>query len=226
MTMNQAESYLERPNLYNNIDGMGELVMGFYVLGSALFAWFNLHSPTNSVWHKIYMFAIYMAVMLAIMHYGNQAIKERITYRRTGFVAYRPRDKYWIPFVLGAGVSALLSAIVYLIVRRHWDISTATPVFVMGLMFAAMYVRLARTVRWKWAMFYIVVATVLAIAALPADLPEAFANHTGWTLAIPAKVVGAYWLTFVVCGAEMMISGSVSFWLYLRHTQAPAQEGQ
>ena len=63
-------------------------------------------------------------------------------------------------------------------------------------------------------------------STLPADLVETFANHTSLTSAIPAKVVGAYWLTFVVCGAVLMISGGISFWLYFHHTQAPAQEGQ
>jgi len=38
--------------------------------------------------------------------------------------------------------------------------------------------------------------------------------------------VGAYWLTFAVFGAVMMVSGGISFWLYLRHTQAPVQEGR
>jgi hypothetical protein len=42
----------------------------------------------------------------------------------------------------------------------------------------------------------------LVLAALPPDLTEAFANHTSLTSALPAKVVSAYWITFVVYGAE------------------------
>ena len=73
-------------------------------------------------------------------------------------------------------------------------------------------------------MFGILVAGALVIAALPADVLELVANHTSAAPAIPAKVVGAYWLTFVVYGVALMISGGISFWLYLRHTQGPAQE--
>jgi len=222
--MNQVESLLERPKLYYNIDGVGELGMGFMCLAYALFAWLSSHAPQNSAWHRMYTFVIYMTVMVAILHYGPKAIKNRITYRRTGFVDYRPRDKYWVPMALGAGVSALLAAGLYLAVRRHWVIST--PGSLMGLVLAVGWVRLARTVRWKWAIVGVMVAAAIVIAALPADVTETFANHTGLTSAVPAKVVGAYWLTFAVFGAVMMVSGGISFWLYLRHTQAPVQEGR
>ena len=222
--MNQIQSYLERPKLYYNIDGVGELGMGFMCLAYALFAWLQLHAPQHSAWNQTYTFVIYLAAMVSIIHYGSKAIKDRITYRRTGFVDYRPRDKYWIPMALGAGVSALLGAGLYLAVRRHWQISAPGSLF--GLVLAAMYVRLAKSVRWKWAIFCVMVAGALVIAALPADLLETFANHTGLTSAVPAKVVGAYWLTFGVSGAVMLISGGISFWLYLHNTQAPGQESR
>ena len=176
------------------------------------------------MWNQMYTFLIYVGVMVSIIHYGSRAIKNRITYRRTGFVDYRPRDKYWVPAGLGAGVSALLGAGLYLAVRRHWEI--ATPFSLLGLLVAALYIRTARTVRWKWAVFGVMVAGAFIIVALPADLLEAFANHNSLTPAIPARAVGAYWLIFTFYGAVFLISGAISFWLYLRHTQAPEQEGQ
>lgn len=72
----------------------------------------------------------------------------------------------------------------------------------------------------------VVVAAVVGIAALPAGLVETFANHSGLTSAIPAKALGAYWLTFVAGGTVLMISGGISFCLYLRRTQPPVQERQ
>jgi uncharacterized membrane protein YhaH (DUF805 family) len=220
--MDSLKSVLDRPKAYYNVDGVGELGIGFMCLGYALLSWIQLHAPKNSAWHQGYAGMAYLAVMVAIIHYGSKAIKNRITYRRTGFVDYKPRDKYWIPMTLGAAVSVLFSAGLYLAVRRHWDIST--PVTLAGLVLAASYIRIARTVRWKWVIFCVLVAGVLVIAWLPADLAESFANHTSLTSAIPAKAVGAYWLTFVVYGAVLMISGSISFWLYLLHTEAPAPE--
>jgi hypothetical protein len=222
--MNQVESLLQRPKLYYNVDGVGELAIGFMCLGFALLGWLQLHAPRHSAWHQMYAFVIYMAVLLSILHFGPKAIKNRITYPRTGFVDYRPRDKYWIPMAMGAAVSALFLAVLYLAVRRHWQIST--PVSLIGLVFAAGYVRIARTVRWKWAVFCVLVAGEIVVAALPADLAAGFANHSSLTSAIPARAIGAYWLAFVVYGTVLMVSGGISFWFYLRHTQAPAQEGQ
>lgn len=209
--MNQIRNYLERPKLYYNIDGVGELGLGIMCLGYALLAWLQLHAPQDSAWHKTYTFVIYLAVMISIIRYGSKAIKTRITYRRTGFVDYRPRDKYWIPIAAGAAFSALLWVALHVAARGHWEMQA--PAVLVGLLFAAMYFRLARTVRWKWAVLCVVLAGVVGIAALPAELVETFANHTSLTSAIPAKAVGAYWLTFVAGGTVMMISGGISLCL-------------
>ena len=125
---------------------------------------------------------------------------------------------------IGASVSALLSAGLCLAVRRNWETSTLASL--VGLLLAAAYVRIARTVRWKWAVFGVLVGGALVIAALPADVLEVVANHTSPAPAIPAKAIGAYWLTFVLDGVALIVSGGISFGLYLHHTQAPAQEGQ
>jgi hypothetical protein len=222
--MNQIQSLLDRPKLYYNIDGVGELGIGFMCLGYALLGFLQLHTPQTAVWHRMYTFIIYLTVMVSIIHYGSKAIKNRITYPRTGFVDYRPRDKYWLPMALGAATSALLGAVLLLAVRRHWEITT--PASLIGLVFAASYIRIAVTVRWKWAIFWTMAVAAVVIATLPADLLGAIAGDTSLTSAIPSKAVGAFWLTFVVYGALLMISGGISFWLYLHHTQAPAQEGQ
>lgn len=223
MNAKEIDSLVERPKLYYNIDGVGELGMGFMCLGYALLAWLQSHTPPNAVWNKMYTFAIYWTAMIVIIHYGGKAIKNRITYRRTGFVDYRSTYKRWFPMAAAAGVSATVAAGLVLAARRHWDLSTAVSLF--GLLLAAGYVRLARTVHWKWAIFCAMVAGVLIIAALPTDLLDSFTGHDG-TSFLPARVMGAYWLTFVVYGGLLVISGAISFWLYLRHTQPAAQEGQ
>jgi hypothetical protein len=222
--MDQIQGFLERPRLYKNIDGVGELGMGFMLVSYALIAWLQLHTPRSSLWNQMYTFLIYIGVMSLIIHYGSKAIKNRITHRRTGFVDYGPRDKYWIPMGISAAASALLVAVLFAAARRHWEI--ATPFSLLGLLVAASYIRIARTVPWKWAVFGVMVAGSLIIVTLPANLLEDFANHNSLTSAIPAKALGAYWLTFAFYGAAFLISGGISFWLYLRHTQAPAQEGQ
>lgn len=219
--MNQIQSFLERPKTYYNIDGVGELGMGFMCLGFSLLAWLQLHTPSTAVWHRMYTFVIYVAVMCSTIRYGSKAIKNHVTYRRTGFVEYRKRDRVWVA-VAAFIFSALVGFGLMVAVRRHWVISV--PGSFVGLLLAAGYVRIAKTNAWKWAVFAAMVAGALVIGALPPDLVEAFANGSSLNSAIPAKVVGAYWLTFVVYGALLMISGAISFWLYVRDTQPPAQE--
>jgi len=218
---NQIADLLDRPKEYYNVDGVGEMGIGFMTLGYALFGWLNSHAPDGSIWRQMYTLFIFVGVMVSIVHYGSKAIKNRITYPRTGFVDYRPRDKYWIPMGLGAGVSVVISVGVVMGMRRHWDLSMAGPL--VGVLIAVAYIRIATTVRWKWAIFGVVLAGSLAVALLPPDVVESFG---GLGKSIPAKLEGSFLLTFVLYGAALLISGCVSFWLYLRHTQPPAQEGE
>lgn len=219
MNAKEIDGLLQRPKLYYNIDGVGELGMGVLCVGYVLLAWLQAREP---VWREMWVFIIYWALMCAIIHHGSKAIKNRVTYRRTGFVDYPPRYRRWSSMAMAAGIAAVMGAGLVLASRRRWDLST--PVSLFGLFFAALYVRVARTVSWKWAAFCAIVAASLAIAALPADLLEAFANYTPMG-SISARARGAYMLTFAVIGAVLMISGAISFVLYLRHTQPAAQEG-
>lgn len=165
-----------------------------------------------------------MGVMLAILHYGAKAIKTWITYPRTGFVDYRPRDKYWIPMALSFLFSGFFGAAMYVAARRHFQLSSVG--LVVGLLLATSYIRFAKTVRWKWAVFVTIVAATFVVAALPAGLVEGYANHTSMGPAFPARTVGAYWLTFIVYGALLLISGGISMRLYLRRTRAPQQASE
>src|ERR1035438_3436349 len=119
--MDQVQNLLGRPKEYYNVDGVGELSIGFMCIGFAVLGWLQLHATRESAWHQMHAFVIYMGVMLAILHYGPKPIKTRIPYPRTGFVDYRPRDKYWIPMALGFVFSGLFSAAMYVAVRRHFE---------------------------------------------------------------------------------------------------------
>ena len=222
--MNQARSLLDRPKAYYNIDGVGELGIGFMCLGYALIGWVQVHAAQNSVWNQMYMLLVYLVAVMGPIHYGSKAIKERITYRRTGFVAYRKSDTLWRPLILGLGFSTLASAGVIVAARLHWDMST--PASLIGIVFAASYAYgVARAVRWKWVVVWVMMLGSLVIAFLPANLVGALANGSWVTNQFPAKLVGAFLLTVMLYGVTLLISGGVSFWLYLRHTQAPTQEG-
>lgn len=224
MASSPIDSLMNRSKAYYNIDGVGELGIGFMLLGYGLLAWLQSHSPTTGIANSMYFFIAYMIAMLSAIHYGSNAIKNRITYRRTGYVEYRNRDRRWIPMALGASVSALFSVGLYIALRRHWEINASGAL--VGLFFAAAYTRIAMTVRWKWAVSVVLVAATLVISALPADALAMLVNNRGFTKAVPAKFIGAYWLTAVVFGVALAISGGISFWLYLRRTRRPGEEAQ
>jgi hypothetical protein len=217
--MDQLESLLNRPKAYYNIDGVGEMAMGFMCLAYSLLGWLQANAPKGSIWHGMPAFMIYIGSMCLILHYGPKAIKKRITYPRTGFVEYPKRDTLWRPMILGAVVSAALSAGLMVGLRRHWNMTT--PAALIGLLFAASYAYgIARIgmARWKWAVVCVVALGSVAIAVLPADVVGALAGHS--------SVRGAFLLTFMLYGAVLLVSGGISFWLYLRHTEAPAPEAQ
>jgi hypothetical protein len=214
--MDQIESLLNRPKAYYNIDGVGELAMGFMCLAYSLLAWLQANAPKDSVWHGMPASIIYFGLMCLILHYGPKAIKKHITYPRTGFVEYRKRDTVWRPMILGAVVAAALSVGLGIALRRHWNVMT--PASLIGLLWAASYAYgIARMgmVRWKWAVVCVVALGSLVIAANPADLVGALADHS-WH--------GAFMLVMTLYGAVLLISGGISFWLYLRHTEAPSPE--
>ena len=221
--MDQVGSLLDRPKAYYNIDGVGELSIGFMCVSYALLQWLQVHTPEGSVWNQMYMLFVYVGAMCAVIHYGSKAIKKHITYPRTGFVEYRTRDTVWRPLIIALGFGLLASIGFLIAARSHWDMTT--PASLVGLVFAATYAHgIARTVRWKWAVVCVMAFGSLVIAVLPADLVGALASGSWVTRLFPAKLVGALLLSMMLYGTTLLISGGISFWLYLRHTQSPARE--
>jgi branched-subunit amino acid transport protein len=222
--MNQVDSYMKQPRLYYNIDGLGELGMGVMFLGWALLLWLQAHTPREAIWHQMYGFLVYVGVLLAVIHYGTKAIKTHVTYPRTGFVEYRRRYR-WLTAVVTAALTALAIPVLIFATRRHWDVTALPSVF--GLVLAAGFTwRIAGAVRWKLAVGVAMVAASLAIALLPPSYLAGLADDS-WTIhPVRTKLVGGFLLTLIVYGGLWLISGGISFWLYLRHTQEPAQESQ
>jgi hypothetical protein len=195
------EELTNRPKAYYNIDGVGELEMSFFWLGFALILWVQAHTPGGSLWHQP---LIYFALLIAILHYGSRAIKAHVTYPRTGFVEYRKGDRLWAR-IMGVVAGALAVIAIVVVIRSHWENAALT---LYGLLFAAGYAwRIARTAPWKWGVVCLLATGSMAIPALPADLPG-------------SRVL----LLLLFGGATLAVSGGISLWLYIRHTQAPARD--
>lgn len=222
--MDQIQSLLERPKLYYNIDGVGELGAGFLCLGFGLLIWLQAHTPPDAIWHRMYVVAPYFAMMVIAIRYGSKVIKAHITYPRTGFVEYRKRSPFTVAVWAGVGG---LSAIGWIIARRsHWD--NATPVcFIGGLLFAACYAyRFPKAAPWKWIVVCALTLHALVMAFLPASFFGPIADDSWVTHAARTKLVGVFLLSLIIYCPIFLISGSISFWLYLRHTQPPLKEGR
>jgi len=220
MNMDQVGNLLDRPWLYYNIDGLGELGGGVMCLGYALLLWVLMHSPADSVWHRISPFA-FVGLMLLI-YYGTKAVKTRITYPRTGFVEYRRR---WQTSAIAAAVGALATFSLAVGFPRQRDVSVLASL--TGLVFAAAYgYNFARAVRWKWVIVGAMAVASFVIAFLPADVLGALGRDSSVAHPDRDKLGGSILLSLMVYGTMLLISGGISLWLYLRHTQAPAQKGQ
>jgi hypothetical protein len=197
------------------------------LLGFALLSWLQARSPAGAIWHRMDVFAVWVGLMLLGIQYGSKAIKTHITYPRTGFVAYRRRDSTGtaaIAFV----VAALVAAGIALAARFHWNsalhLRLTTPVADFGLAFAVAYVfGFARAVRWKWAVVGAIAVCSAAVAMLPEHMLGAVAGDASAVGGISGVTAGAWLLSILAYGAILLISGGISFVLYLRHTQPPTQ---
>ena len=220
--MDQVGSILDRPKFYGNIDGVAELGGSVLCLGYALLLWLQIHSSASSVWHRMSLVAF--VGLILVIHYGIKAIKTHITYPRTGFVEYRRRNRR-LTGIIAVALGALVPVGLIIASRRHWDITT--PASLIGLVFAAAYAyQIARPVRWKWVVVWAMALGSLVIAFLPADVLGALANDSSAGHPVGAILAGTTLLSLMIYGAMLLISGGISFWLYLSRTEAPAQEGQ
>jgi len=223
--MDSTAQLLNRPKEYCNIDGVGELGIGFMCLSFALFQWLQTTTAEHSIWNQPYsLFAFFLAVAL-IIQYGTKAIKKRVTYPRTGFVEYRKRDVVWISMILGALFSALFAIGFYMFIRKHWDPTMA--VCLVGLGLAGGYgFRVARMASWKWLVVILMTATSIILAFLPPRVVGEIAARSWTTSIFPAQATGAFLVTMATYGILTLTSGAISFFLYLRHAPAPERDEQ
>ncbi len=192
MNNNVIADYARRPREYYNIDGVGELATGFMLLAMGGFVLL----PKASGWRQWPVFIVFWAALSCILHYGPKAIKEHITYPRTGFVAY-PRRERWNALGAGALVAALY---VFLMARGRMNYA-----ILMAVACVPAYIyHMAMRIKWKWLV-------VLALTA-------------GSLWISPAKFVDSVVPTMTLYGVVLFIFGAISFYLYLRHVKLPVEE--
>jgi hypothetical protein len=67
--MNHSTNLLEdRPLLYCNIDGVGELGIGFMLASGAAILWQQARSASYSIWNRTSTFLILWLLVVAVIH--------------------------------------------------------------------------------------------------------------------------------------------------------------
>ncbi|HEY3443331.1 MAG TPA: hypothetical protein VGK29_21410 [Paludibaculum sp.] len=217
----QINDYLKRPKRYFNIDGVGELSTGLMAFGFGLLQYLQISNPQGSIWSSTYTFFAFVGVLAAITHYGPRAIKQHITYPRTGYVQYKDDGKARLAAIALAILLAMVTAGALL--RSRGGFSTMAAL--VGLAVAVSYAYgFARAVRWKWFVAIALTLGSLAISALPADVVASWADPTWLNGPFPASVLGRYALMTVFFGFTILVSGAITLTHYLNSTQPPAPE--
>ena|SRR5689334_5931410 len=178
---------------YWNIDGLPELYIGFVWLCVPLYTYGTTHVPKTSPWFRALVLGGIVGLMGAIFasRWLVDAVKSRVTYPRTGYVAcQKPKSKpYWFALLL----AAMLLAVVF-----------GPPLTVLpgtGLVFAAIAGAVASATGSKRIYTFAGLMLLLGIAL---GLTGADVN-TGMSL------------LFGAAGAFMMLSGGWTLWHYLEH---------
>jgi hypothetical protein len=227
--MDQIEKLMQRPKFYGNVDGVGELGVGFTFLGLGLLLWVQIGLPEDSVWNRMDVFFVCLGLLLLVSHYGIKAIKRRITYPRTGYAEVRTEYTIWslVPGILGIiGIVLILT-----LPSPHWDLAhsrwkSTIPNAGVGLVLTMCYaINFARPIRWKWVVAGLMAIGAVAIASLPADMVAALDRDSRdfpWSTTTDRQM-GVLLLTMLLDWALLLISGGISFVLYLRRTQPAAE---
>lgn len=217
--MQHVQTLLDRPKFYYNIDGVGELAVGFMLAGFTAFEWIAAYAQRDSIWNKIYTLYVFVALLCAIIHYGTNAIKHRITYRRTGYVSYRNKHWYW-PGMASFVVAGAVSGTGLLVLRGGNVDATVLAMLVIGSIMAASYgYGFARAVRWKWIVAALVFVEAVVVAFLPARITSAPMSQCWIASFYTAGFFGSLFLYLAFFGLILLVSGGLSFWLYLYKTR-------
>ena len=184
-------------------DGLVELGIGglFTVIALAMLAMKELVLGTPWAW----LMGVILPVLVIGLTFGTkwllEALKERLTYRRTGYVRYRdqPSRGRWI-VIIGAIALAIIAAIFMPEWSEHMSIYEGGLLAVI-LVYMGYRVQLAR--------LYLLatIAAMAGIGAAQAGLDD---------------IVGSV-VTFGIAGLALMISGGLTLASYLR-SNPPADE--
>jgi len=205
--ISQVEAAPRRAARYWFDDGLVEIGVGLlFLLMAAMFALEGLVPAGRlpAAFSALWLPVILLGGML-VLSVALRAVKQRLTYPRTGYVSYphtRPVRK-----VLAGIIGGLVSMGLVLLLARRPEWLTALPALQGGVVALVWFVLSYRIGAWR--------LTAVGLLALGAGLIASFA---GLTTSIGAALV------FGTAGWASLVSGALVLAHYLRTTAPPAAE--
>jgi hypothetical protein len=106
----------ERTTQYWYSDGLYELAFGALCLVLALYLLAQALLPKDTIFYPLLISSFVLIILGSgfLLARMINVVKTRLTYPRTGYVAYqsKPRRTRWISFLLGMGIAAMMSILV------------------------------------------------------------------------------------------------------------------
>ncbi len=193
-------------------DGFAELVMGVGFVGLAMLLW--LSDRSSAVQARLW--GVVQAVYILAFAWGTrwvvQRLKWRVTYPRTGYVAYRRQrlHRRVVRFMaLAVGVAGVVVLVGLVLLER-------TPrLYLLALTFGlvGLYLGLAWSQDWGRGVGYAVVALLSGGAA-----------WAWWSLPFWGTWILQGGLHFVALGVAQTLGGAWALWRYLHRHPRPIEE--
>jgi hypothetical protein len=201
---NPVSEYMRRPLRYAQADGLNDMGLGLATLGWSLVMFLEMRAPSDSIWSRGQSFPVLALLILGplflLIHFGTRYIRSRVTFPRTGYVAYRRQPSKWVMAVaLGAGTAAAVALATQSSARLFRGPFLFGLVLGLAYFFAALKQRLGR----YWIIGSLSLMLGAAIEIERVELQQA----TLWY--------------FLLMGAAMLCTGGLTMYLYLRRTHPP-----
>jgi len=193
-------------------DGLAEMVVGAGFLPLAVLLALSGQPHTDQAPFWRWVRAIYIVAFVVGTRWLVQRLKWRITYPRTGYLAYsRPRwERRLLRIVF---VAAAFAGIAFLGLTLLADRSRAYPL-VLSLLMAGLYLGMAWSQAWPRGVGYALVALLSGWAAL------VWWDHPVWS-----DLVRHGALHFAALGVAQIVGGAWALWRYLNRHPKPIEEG-
>lgn len=206
---------------YDYVDGTPDMAFGgLCLLMTICYAAFAAFPDFSNSTFSIIIFWVVFAVGGFLIGWLPQRLKERVTFPRTGYVAYSRQGrplKPWVRWTIRIGVpliSVILLVSLFLNRSKFPAQSQESTLFLnpglAGLLFTGIWVMIGWKV--KRSRYYLIAAITLLISFL------LFLSGSRGSLGM-AVLSGAISLV-------LFISGSLTLWRYLRQNPVPQEGGQ